>query len=46
MPLIVKIIEGRILPIKHETVLLETERERGWHWRSFLCMETGSDPGA
>ena len=22
------------------------ERERSWPWRSFLCVETGSDPGA
>ena len=27
-------------------VLLEREGERGWPWRSFLCVETGSDPGA
>ena len=28
IPLMVKIIEGRVLTTKHETVLLETERER------------------
>ena len=26
--------------------LLERERERGWPWRSLLCVETGIDPVA